>query len=359
MPGDDKTEKATPKRMTDERKKGNVFTSKEINTLISLLAVFYTLSLMGHLIMNALTKTFHVFWESAASMSTLVYADMPSIFIKAAIAYGFSAFPTLLVAGLVGVIATLAQTKGLVSFEALKPKFSKFNPISGFKKMFSLKGLVNLLKSLVKITILAYVIFNEFEKHFDSIPRLMEMPFSQIVSYGANFLMDIVSSVALIFAFLAIADFMYERWQYEKDLRMSKQEIKEEYKQTEGDPQIKGKIKQKQREMAMSRMMADVPTADVVVRNPTHYAVALKYEAGKNRAPIVVAKGADLVALRIVKVAEENGVATTENKQLARMLYDNVEIDREIPEEFFQAVAEVLAVVYTAQKKDIKGAGKG
>lgn len=358
MPGEEKTEKATPKRIQDERKKGNIFKSTEVNTLISIVAVIYSLSFLGTFILSVLIKTFVTFWDSATIAAGIHASDTSQMFIQGFLAYALAAFPPLLVAALVGLITTFAQTRGLVSFEALKPKFSKMNPINGIKKIFSLKGLVGLLKSILKITILGYVIFTKFSENFTSFPRLMEMEFSQVIAFGSAFLMDIVNSVAIIFAFLAVADYMYERWQFEKDMRMTKQEIKEEYKQTEGDPQIKGKIKQKQREMAMSRMMADVPTADVVIRNPTHYAVALKYEASENHAPKVVAKGADLVALRIVKIAEENDVQTKENKQLARMLFDNVEIGQEIPEEFFQAVAEILAAVYTVQKKDVTAVKK-
>ncbi|MGD9559832.1 MAG: EscU/YscU/HrcU family type III secretion system export apparatus switch protein, partial [Oscillospiraceae bacterium] len=175
--------------------------------------------------------------------------------------------------------------------------------------------------------------------------------FGQVVFYAAEFLMDIVTSVTIIFVFLAGADYLFQRWQFEKDLRMTKQEVKQEYKQTEGDPQIKGRIRQKQREMATSRMMQNVPEADVIIRNPTHYAVAVRYEAGKDKAPVVLAKGADLVALRIVRVGEENGIVTVENKPLARGLYEGVPLDREIPQEFFQPVAEVLAFVYSTSKK--------
>lgn len=166
--------------------------------------------------------------------------------------------------------------------------------------------------------------------------------------------MAMVNSTVMIFVFLALADYLYQKWEYEKNLRMSKDEIKEEYKQTEGDPKIKGKIKEKQRQMAQRRMMQNVPNADVIIRNPTHYAVAIQYDPTKGQAPVVVAKGVDRVALRIVEIAEESGVMTIENKPLARGLYDTVDLEREIPEQFYQAVAEVLAFVYSLKKKDLK-----
>ena len=349
--GGERTEQATPKRRRDERRKGNVFMSQELGILVGLLAVVYTIQALSGYIMDAMAGGFYRFWDQAATATDLTSADMPITFLHSVMYYGIAALPALLMAGLAAVIVTVAQTRGLVSFKKVAPKGSNLSPLKGIKKIFSMRGLVELLKSLLKITILAYVVYSRFVERFETLPRLLEMEFTQILFYGAEFLMDIVTNVALIFAFLAAADYMYQRWQYEKDLRMSKQEIKEEYKQTEGDPQIKGQIRQKQRQMSQSRMMQQVPDADVVIRNPTHYAVALRYDAKDNRAPMVLAKGADLLALRIVKVAEENGVAVMENKPLARGIYENVPLEREIPEEFFQPVAEVLAYVYSTSKK--------
>jgi flagellar biosynthetic protein FlhB len=181
----------------------------------------------------------------------------------------------------------------------------------------------------------------------------MEMDFLAVLPFAGDFFMEILSSVLPIFAALAVVDYMFQRRQYEQRLRMSKQEVKEEYKQTEGDPQIKGQIRAKQRQMAQSRMMSAVPEADVIVRNPTHYAVALKYDADKGHAPRVIAKGADLIALRIIKLAEESGVKCIENRPLARSLYETVPLDSEIPGEFYAAVAEVLAYVYSISGKTL------
>lgn len=350
----EKTEQPTAKRRKDERNKGNVFKSQEIITLCSLLAVVYTIQFMAGWIMSALSDSFDLFWGMASDRTMLAGGDMPSLFVQSAITYAICAVPPLLAGGLASILITLAQTRGLVSMKSVAPKFSKLNPLSGIKKMFSLKGFVELLKSLFKISVLAYVIYSKYIERFPEIPRLIEMDLIQVLVYVADFVLDIITDVAIIFAVLAAADFMYQRWQFEKDLRMSKQEIKEEYKQTEGDPQIKGKIRQKQREMAMGRMMQNVPDADVVIRNPTHYAVALRYKAGENRAPLVLAKGADYVALRIIKKAEESDVMVVENRPLARGLYESVPLDREVPESFFQPVAEVLAFVYSKAKKQPK-----
>lgn len=347
----ERTEQATPKRRKDERKKGNVFMSQEIITLASLLAVFYTLSFVGPFVISALRSTFENFWGMAAYQTVISESIVRRLFLQGALAYAVAALPTLLVAGLVAVIFTFAQTRGLVSGAKIKPDFKKLSPAKGIKKVFSIRGLVELLKSILKITVLIYVVYGVYMDHFEELPRLMEMDYLKVLAYGGAFIMDIVTSVSLAFAFLAAADFLYQRWQFEKDLRMTKQEIKEEYKQTEGDPQVKGQIRQRQRQMSMGRMMQSVPEADVIIKNPTHYAVAIKYVSGKNAAPMVLAKGADLVALRIIKVAEESGVTVMENKPLARGLYENVPLDMEIPEEFFGAVAEVLAVVYSTNKK--------
>ncbi len=351
--GGEKTEQATTKRKQDERKKGNVFKSQEIIILGSLLVVIFTIQALGGVTLTALNQAFERFWTLAGTLGSISPADLRELFIQGAGVYLVAALPALLAAAVAAVVLTMAQTRGLVSTELLKPKFSKLNPINGIKKMFSLRGLMELLKSIVKIIVLGYVIFNEYQSRFNELPRLMEMDFRAVLSYTGEFIMSIVVSVAVIYAALSAVDYLFQRWQYERDLRMSKQEIKEEYKQTEGDPQIKGKIKEKQRQMSMARMMQSVPEADVIIRNPTHYAVAVKYDAGRARAPLVLAKGQDLLALRIIKKAEEAGVMLMENPSLARSLYENVPLEAEIPEEFYGPVAEVLAFVYAQQKRGI------
>ncbi len=350
--GGERTEKATPKRLRDEREQGNVFLSGEIVPLVGLLAVLYTLQFLSPFILGAITKGFDTFLSHAASLDTIAVADLRPLFMEGAAMFAVAAVPAVLVAILVAVAVTMAQTKGLVSGKAVQPQFNRLNPLNGLKKIISLRGLVELLKAIVKILVLGYVIYNKFVERFGELPRLMEMDFIQVLPYTAAFLMDIVTSVASIYIFVVAADYLYQRWQYEKDLRMTKEEVKEEYKQTEGSPQIKGRIKQKQREMAMSRMMQSVPEADVIIRNPTHYAVAIRYTVGTQNAPTVLAKGADLVALRIIKLGEENDVMIVENRPLAKSLFDTVAIDNEIPADFYQAVAEVLAYVYSVEGKN-------
>ena len=219
--------------------------------------------------------------------------------------------------------------------------------------MFSLRSVIELLKSLIKITVLGWVVWFFLKGRLTELTGLMEGTVASALIYVGNTVVSLVDTVGIAFVFLGAVDYLYQWWEYEKNLRMSKQEIKEEYKQTEGDPQIKGKIREKQRQMASRRMMQNVPNADVVIRNPTRFAVALGYDSGKNRAPVVLAKGADHLALKIVEVAEASGVYIMEDRPLARGLYDTVEVDMEIPEEYYQTVAKILAFVYKLQNKDM------
>jgi flagellar biosynthetic protein FlhB len=243
------------------------------------------------------------------------------------------------------------QVGFLFTMEPLKMKISKLDPIQGFKRIFSLRAIVELLKSILKIIIVGLVTFSVLWFQIDEILLLTDKSLGASLSSIGNLTvkMGLYASAALLF--LAFLDYLYQRYDFERNIRMSKQDIKDEYKKTEGDPLIKSKIKQKQREMAMKRMMQEVPKADVVITNPTHYAVALKYEDEKMDAPVVIAKGVDYVALKIKELAKEHDVVTVENRPLARALYSQTEIGDAIPEEFFKAVAEILAYVYRLKNK--------
>ena len=253
--------------------------------------------------------------------------------------------PFLLVTLILSVVATFAQTRMLVTTEPLKPKLSKLNPLSGFKRLFSLHSVVELIKNLIKISILLYLIYDYFTTVVVSFGRFLDMELNQAAEILFEDIFQLVLRVVVAFTAVAFFDYLYQRWEYERKLRMSKQEIKEEYKQMEGDPKVKGKIKEIQRQRARERMMQQVPGADVVIRNPTHVSVALRYKPEKDNAPVVVAKGLDELALRIVKVAEENHVAVVENVQLARSLYAAIDLGREITPDFYGPVAEILVYV--------------
>ena len=260
--------------------------------------------------------------------------------------------PFLGVTALLAVAATFAQTRLLVSAESLKPKFNRISPLQGFKRLFSLRSVVEALKGILKITILLYLIYRYFQTVALGFSNFLDMDIGQACSILFEDIVTLIMQVAIAFTALAGADYFYQWWDYERQLKMSKQEIKEEYKQTEGDPQVKGKIKEIQRRRAQQRMMQQVPGADVVIRNPTHVAVALRYKPDQDDAPVVVAKGLDELALRIVSVAEENGVAVVENVPLARSLYADAALDCMIPMEFYGPVAEVLVYVLKLDRQE-------
>ena len=238
------------------------------------------------------------------------------------------------------------QTRMLVSGQALQPKFSRINPLQGITRLFSLRSLVEALKGILKISVLLYIIYNFLVGVVDLFTKYLFTDLEQVCAHLMDMAFQMSMQIAVAYVVLAAADVFYQWWDYERQIRMSKEEIKEEYKQMEGDPKVKGKIKEIQRKMAQSRMMQKVPQADIVVRNPTHFAVALRYKPDQDRAPVVLAKGQDHLALRIVRCAEENGVAVVENVPLARALYATTELEQEIPPELYGAVAEVLVYIY-------------
>lgn len=347
----EKTEKATPKRKQDERKKGNVFFSRDIITALSLLTSFYGIKMIFPSAQKNLQKLIESFFRLLPAQQSLTQADAKRLMIEGMTTFALTALPLLLLCVLVAVAATMLQTRMLFSTKAFAFKGERINPLNGLKKMFAFKSVIELVKSILKITVVGYVIFQAAKKELSLLPRLMEMGFQQSIYCTGQVIFRLVIKVGIIFVFLSLADYLYQWWDYEKNLRMSKQEIKDEYKQSEGDPQIKGRQRSLQQQRSRRRMMQSVPAADVVIRNPTHYAVALKYDQDKNSAPVVVAKGADKLALRIVAIAEENHVYVTENRPLARALFETVEVDQEIPGKYFKAVAEVLAFVYALKEK--------
>ncbi|MCI7804923.1 MAG: flagellar biosynthesis protein FlhB [Oscillospiraceae bacterium] len=351
---EEKTEKATPKKRTDQRKEGNIFQSKEIVIAFSLIVTCFAFRLLFPLIKESLIDSMEAFFTLVGTQKNIGVSDTSKFFIDGCITFAKAAMPMLLIAGVSAIIATIAQTRGLVSFKAIKPKFSRMNPLNGLKNMVSLKGMVELLKSILKIILLFYIIYSSIKSEIVVLPKLIDMSVNEVVGALGRILWGIVTKVTIAYAFVAAFDYLYQRWSYEKNLRMTKQEVKEEYKMTEGDPKVKGQIKQKQQAMSRRRMIQAVPEADVVIRNPTHFAVALKYDSKKSKAPVVIAKGADSLALKIVEIAEQHNIVIMENKPLARALYAEVELDREIPSEFYNPVAEVLAYVYSLKEKDLK-----
>ena len=352
MADSSKTEKATPKKRRDERKKGNVFLSQDAVAVVTLLGSFFTFWLMAGEIGEQLAGFMGFCLSKVDLAGGLSLGDMIHELVMQSLGLlTRSVLPITLVTACCAVVATFAQTRLLVSGELMKPKFSRINPLEGFKRLFSLKSVINALKGLLKISILMVIVYLSIDGMFHESAKYLYVDLRASCTHLFSQGMGMVIKIALAFVALAALDIFYQWWDYERQIRMSKQEIKEEYKQTEGDPQIKGKIKEMQRKRAQSRMMQQVPQADVVIRNPTHFAVALRYHPDEDAAPIVLAKGMDELALRIVKVAEENKVAVIENVPLARALYADAELDREIPPELYNPVAEVLVYIFRLNEK--------
>lgn len=354
MADSSKTEKATPKRREEQRKKGNIFQSSDVVSAISILSLFFTLKVIFPYAYKYMSGFFRKYSDFVLTKQTLSIEIAIDILKDCVIAFFLIAGPIMLVAIAAGVIASGVQTRFKFSKELIKFNFSKLSMIQGFKRMFSLRSVTELLKAMIKIAILAYILYNQIRSLIGFFPQLMYEDVMQATSFILNTIMDIVIQISVAFIAIAALDYLYQWWQYERDIKMTKQEVKDEYKELEGDPQIKGAIRERQRRMAQQRMMEKVPTADVVVRNPTHFAVALKYDADKNSAPVVVAKGQDYVALKIIEIAEQHHVPMTENKPLARALYASVKVGREIPPEYYVALAEIMAWVYSLKKEGKK-----
>ncbi|AKN33963.1 flagellar biosynthesis protein FlhB [Clostridium carboxidivorans P7] len=346
---DDKTEEATPKKKSDARKKGQIAKSKEIALALTLLASTIVIVALGGYVGNGLKSTLIVFLNNYLTMS-LSYDSVQKIAFIVVWRIGIIFLPVVLPIMFMGVLANFLQTGALITSEPLKPDFSKLNPINGFKRIFSMRTVMELFKDLAMVSIVGFVGYKFVKDNYEYILTLGSLNAQAVAAAVSKLTINIFFRITILMIIIALIDYVYQRFQFNKDLKMSKQEVKEEYKQDEGDPQIKSKIKQKQREMATRRMMQEVPKATVVVTNPTHIAVALKYQEGLN-APVVAAKGADRVALKIKEIAKENDVPIIENKPLARLMYSEVELDEEIPMDMYEAVAEILALVYKIKER--------
>ena len=349
----EKTEKATPKKRRDQRKEGNVFQSKDVITVISLLGSFCCLQLLFPMIYRTLRDCLVQFIGYAGTVEELSQGDIPKLGFQAGLVVVKGALPILLIACALAILATGIQTRFLFASKAFKPKFSNLNPLNGIKNLFSMKKVVEILKGIVKIILLGVIVFQMLKGEFFRLVNTMYMDLGLSTAYVLKRIMSMVLQVCMYFAAVAALDYFYQWWSYEKKIKMSKDEIKEEYKQLEGNPEIKGRIKDVQRQRARSRMMQAVPEADVIIRNPTHYAVALKYDPNRDNAPHLIAKGQDELALRIVKVGEEHDVVVIENKPLARGIYASTPLGAEIPGEYYGVVAEILVQVYKLKNRKL------
>jgi flagellar biosynthetic protein FlhB len=351
----EKTEKPTSKKKRDARRKGQVALSQEVGTAFLFLASFVALRAFAGGIFRGISEMFHYMFGFISTYEQLPgtesYAGLVSYAFQRVI---IMLIPMFAVALIVGIIINLLQVGWHPTTETLKLKFNKLSPKNGIKKMFGMQALMNFVKSLLKIGIIGTVIFLAILEKQEMATVFMRMDIGMSVAYIADFAVTLGIRVGAAYLIIAALDYAYTRYKHNKQLKMSKSEVKDEYKQSEGDPQIKGKIRQKMREVGMRRMMQSIPEADVIITNPTHFAVALKYDISTGAgAPIVTAKGADFLAMRIKDAAKEARVPIVENKPLARTLYDNVDVGREIPPELYVAVVEILLYAYRVANKQV------
>lgn len=345
----EKTEEPTAKRREEARKKGQVGKSQEINAAFVMLTGFFMLKALGG---NIVDEVMHYTTSILGNLSgfSVDEESIMQLFISVVIVLAKTSIPMMLFITIVGLAINVAQVGWNFNTQAIEFKLDKLNPINGFGRIFSKRSLVELVKSLIKIFVIGFFIYDYMKVEILQMPKLIYTDLFEATDKISDVVFTLAFEICGVFFIMAVLDLMYQKWQTTQDLKMSKQDIKDEFKQQEGDPQIKGKIRGKQRQMAMARMMKEVPQADVIITNPTHFAVALQYKTGM-AAPIVIAKGQDYVAHKIKEIAREHRIPIVENKPLARALYAAVEIGNAIPQELYKAVAEVLAYVYKLKNK--------
>ncbi|MBC7087487.1 MAG: flagellar biosynthesis protein FlhB [Tissierellales bacterium] len=347
-----KTEEATPKRLKDARKKGQVARSSELAPAVSLIVFAMTASFIA----MSLFKNSLLYVQSSlrADFGREITTSNLSTYFPNLIDLFILILPYLAIGLLVGVAVNIFQTGLLFTTTPLKPDFKRINPISGFKNIFSKKAAFSLAKNIVKLILVAFLAYNYLANSFNKILNAGNLGTEKLFPFIMQFVVDLVINIGIIMLGLAIVDFVFQKRDHKKNLKMTMQEIKDEYKETEGNPQIKQARSQKQRQLALSRMMSSIEKSNVVITNPTHIAVAIKYDDKEDNAPIVVAKGVDFLAQKIKEKAKENKIPIVENKELARAIYKDTEVGDYIPVELYKLVAEVLAYVYNLEKKKKK-----
>ena len=346
----DKTEEPTQRRKDEARKKGQVAKSAELSSILVLLTLFLILNMMGGWFYSSLSSYMKNNLGPAALTKELSETNVGSIMFQH-IAFFFQIFlPLGLGAMAVALAVNFLQVGFLFTTEPLKPKFSKLNPINGFRRIFSAQGLVELVKSALKLVIVSYFVYSTLKSRILILLDTVKQSPLDVAKVIWSIIYQVAVKVCMFLLILAVFDYIYQRWHLKKSLRMTKKEVQDEFKQTEGNPQIKNKIRQRQRQIAARRMMQDVPKADVVITNPTHLAIALRYDSSSMAAPMVVAKGEGFIAEKIKELAKVSGVTLVENKPLAQALYKAVDIGEAVPAKLYQAVAEVLAFVYRLKR---------
>ncbi len=355
-PGGEKTEPATEKKLREAREDGKVAKSKELTSAFDLIVLFLVLKIfiswVGGGFIEAYQYVYKTIPEFVTAMSAEASVHEVSVYLQSIFWMMLKLVAPFFAFGFViTIIISIIQVGWKVSAKPLKPKGDKFNPISGFKRIFSKDSVFELFKSILKIGVVIYVAYISIRDEADDIFILYDMPLNQALALCGDVIINAGLKISLVYLVVGLADFIYQKHRFNEEMKMTKQEVKDEYKNTEGNPEIKGRQRQRMREASRQRMMQDVPKADVVITNPTHLAVAIKYDAETAKAPIVLAKGEDFLAQKIREAAKEHNIEIVENKPLARMLYANVDIGAEIPPELYQAVAEILAMVYNMKNR--------
>ncbi|MBQ6464221.1 MAG: flagellar biosynthesis protein FlhB [Pseudobutyrivibrio sp.] len=355
--GGEKTEEPTSKKLSDARKEGKVAKSKEIVNGVSLLGFFLALRIFLGFAGVRISDIFRWIYTIMPDIENMKDGLTIQVFIgilRPLLAKTLIILmPFLLIGFAADFVTNLVQVGWKPTLKPLEPKLSKFNPISGFKRIFSKQSIVNLIFAIAKIGLVCFIAYTSIKDQAKTLFLLYDIALNAALSLIFDIIVDTGIKISVVYIFLGLADYAYQRWKFKDDMKMTKQEVKDEYKNTEGDPQIKGKQRQRMMESSQRRMMKNVPQADVVITNPTHIAVAILYDNTKDEAPRVVAKGEDYLAKKIKDLAKESDVPIVENKPLARALYATVDIDETIPPELYQAVAEILAVVYTNRDQQV------
>ncbi len=355
-PGGEKTEEPTSKKLEDARKEGQVAKSREITNAMELLAVFLILKIGVGYLGESFVNGFRNLYTQIPEYIKMYNGFLPektidAVFFQTMIRMLLMIAPVLLVGFLIAFLCDVIQVKWKPTGKPLQPKFNKLNPVNGFKRIFSVNSLMELAKSIAKIALIGYAVYSYLSKNAPSIFLLYDLSLNQAIAQVGNLMINLGFRISIFYMLIAAADFIYQKVKFKNDMKMTKQEVKDEYKNQEGDPQIKSKQRARMQEASRRRMMQQLPEADVVITNPTHYAVAIKYDPELYDAPYVIAKGADYLAQKIKETARENKIEIVENKPLARMLYANVDVGGIVPPELYQAVAEVLAFVYHLKGK--------
>lgn len=349
--GGEKTEPATDKKLRDARDEGKVAKSKELTAAFDLIVLFLVLKVFMSFVGEKLLGFFSYIYNRMPDFLNETQKDMSSVTVRnfmndIILQFLLTCLPFFIFGVVVTILVSIVQVGWKVTTKPMAPKLDKFNPINGFKRIFSKDAIFELIKSVLKIGVILYMAYSSIKSHQNDIFILYELPLKRAVALVGDIIINTGLKISIVYLIVGIVDYIYNKHKFNEDMKMTKQEVKDEFKNTEGDPAEKGQQRKRMQEASQRRMMQDVPKADVVITNPTHFAVAIKYDADTNQAPVVTAKGQDYVAMKIKEIARDNNIRIVENKPLARMLFHNVELGAEIPPELYQSVAEILAMIY-------------